>query len=393
MGLSLLILVAFIGTAGLRLVLPFVTYFLREDLSTTMVGIALITAGFMLARAISSMISGTIIEKTGKVLLTVVVGMILNIVIIGMYSLVSNWIEAIILRILQGFLSGMTWPLIQLIVALASPKHLRGRILTLYFAVGSLGIFFGNAIYALIYKASMEYGLFISMCMFLLSTVLVIISIRILDFKYTPKPELSVVPSERIISGEKRLTLPVFIGGFAIAYGSVVTIGSIAYVYLYEVFSIPKPITALILGASGVVGILSSLVLGWIADKRSEILAISIPLVAIILAPVLLLIKNMELLLISIILIAIAIKAYTPLSRRIVAVHTNRAAIGIGKINAIMNIGVSIGHLIFGILYDTIRPLTYPISTIEIVLPSIILSIASPLALTSLMMLIRSSKR
>ena len=393
MGLSLLILVAFIGTASLRLVLPFVTYFLREDLSATMVGIASITAGFMLTRAISSIISSTIVEETGKVLLTVVVGMTLNIVIIGMYSLVSNWIEAIILRIFQGFLSGMTWPLIQLIVALASPKHLRGRILTLYFAVGSLGIFFGNAIYALIYDASMEYGLFISICMLLLSIALVIISIRILDFKYIPKPELSIKPSERITSRVRELTLSVFIGGFAIAYGSVVTIGSIAYVYLYEVFSVPKPITALILGTSGVVGILSSLVLGWIADKKSEVLAISIPLVAIILAPVLLLIKNTELLLVSIILIAIAIKAYTPLSRRVIAVHTDRPASGIGRVNAIMNMGISVGHLIFGVSYDTIHPLTYSISMVEIVLPSIVLLIASPLALVSLVMLIRGFKR
>ncbi len=391
-GLMLLISAAFVGTTGFRLAIPFIAYLLREDLGAAMTHIALMGTGFMLARALSSIIFGAIIEKYGRVLLFIVIGMSLNALVINMYAHISSWVEAVILRTLQGFLGGMSWPLIQLVTALASPTNIRGRILSLYFALGSLGIFAGNAIYALIYYVPIDKGLLLSSLIFSSAIILVIIGIRILGFSYYPG--LKLRSPKRGLYGKCKeshiLSLSVFTGGFAVTYGSAIIFGGIAYIYLYEVFSTPKPIAALILGITGMIGIFSSLILGWVADKKSEVLAVNIPLMLMVLAPIIFLFKNTILLIMGIVFVSIALRAYMPLSRRIIATHTEQPALGIGEINAIMNLGTSIGQIVFGVSYDVIKPLTYSMFTVEVVLPPIVLLLASPLALASMIMLRKS---
>ena len=394
-GLLLLILTAFIGTAGFRISIPIIAYLIRESLGAAMTHVALMSTGYMLARALASVLFGAIIEKYGRVLAFITIGMALNSILLNLYPYMNNWIEVVILRTIQGFLGGMSWPLIQLVTALSSPKNIRGRVLSIYFALGSLGVFAGNAIYALIYDMPLTMSLLLSSVIYGSSILLVIAAIRILKFKYKSIRKANTArkfSESQSSSLTSSLAISVFIGGFAVTYGGAIVFGGVSYVYIHEVYQIPKPIVALILGATGIVGIIASIALGWIADRKSEKLALNMTLALMAMAIPLLLIKNTLLLIIALMFIAIAQKSYMPLSRRIMATHIEKSAIGIGGINAVMNIGMSVGQITFGAAYDLMKPLMLTVAAIQVITPPIILLASTPLTLASMILLSRQKR-
>ena len=215
------------GTAACRLFMPVVAYYVRETLYSSMIEVSLLTIAFLLARALSSVIAGRIVDKVKRaIVLIVLLGFTINGLITVLYAYISSWIEAIVLRLMQGALNGFTWPTIQFVVASISPIKWRGRILATYFALGSIGLFAGDLIYSFMANMPALTILSISSLMFItsaISSVLGSISYLKEDFKEEESVEANTGSlGASSVDVHSSLLLSILIAGFTVMYMSAI---------------------------------------------------------------------------------------------------------------------------------------------------------------------------
>ena len=106
---------------------------------------------------------------------------------------------------------------------------------------------------------------------------------------------------------------------FIVAFIGAILVGDPIYVYLSEFAEISKEASALILGVTGVLGLIASIPISIIADKISEDYAITIIAFMTCLAPILLAVESYQAIIIGLLAAGVSWKAYTPLSRRLAA--------------------------------------------------------------------------
>jgi len=131
-----LLLLTFLGVVcgmGLRTGSAF------RDVSSLVTFMALLTLGFSVGRALSSMLSGEAVKKYGSrvtgagFILLAIVGIGYALGPINLYP---------VLRVFHGISSGITWSSMQALVLNLAPPDKRARVSSLYFFIGTLGVSF-----------------------------------------------------------------------------------------------------------------------------------------------------------------------------------------------------------------------------------------------------------
>jgi len=344
----LLIAAGLIGTLGFRLSIPVIAFLGRDILQLSAFLVSFFYSGYMVSRALSSITLGYIVDRVPKVIYLVPLFAAVFALTIYCYIYADNWIFIVLLRMVQGFLGGCIWPLVQYLVAQISPQNLKGRILSVYFALGSAGILLGNVVYAIIVDYPLSHKLAISTSFFLVAALFMLTAIYLTRQK--------IVYYKREGTGNKisfeRPVLYVVFSGFLLALCVAFAFGDIVYIYVSEVLSLTRSDTALLLAFCSGLSICFSYIISWFADKGYEretlaltyiLVAASIPLISI---------GSIYILPLGLTLALISIRAFHPLSRRYIALHCSMPAIGIGAVNMATNLGISLGLIIFSKTYD-----------------------------------------
>ncbi|CUX77400.1 hypothetical protein CHITON_0621 [Thermococcus chitonophagus] len=323
--------------------MPAIAYYSRDVLKASMVSISIISTSFILARAFAAVFGGYLVDKRPKLIILGALAMALNAPLVYLYSLTSSWIHIVGIKLVNGLLNGISWPLAQLAVAYASPKNTRARISALYFFFGSLASLAGNYLYAFTIGLGMRGQMIISGLFYILTGILMAVAYLLIG---SIKREKKVEKREDIEVNPR--TVMTF--GAIISFISAFAFGEITYVYISETLGLEKGRVAMILGTISFISSLTSYFISWIADSLGSAKALKIIAVFGFLAPILAGIKTEFTIFLGIFLALLAVNSFRPISRKILVAHS-RSSLAIGGINGIQNISAFLGGIIFGLAY------------------------------------------
>ncbi|RLG85770.1 MAG: hypothetical protein DRO15_07090 [Thermoprotei archaeon] len=355
--------VAFTGTLAFRLSIPVIAFYTRDILGATSFIITLIFISFMASRALTASITGYVVDKLPRAIFIAPIAMFINAPITYLYSLSSSWLDIVVLRIIQGICSGASWPLVQLSLAQVTPRNIRGRILSIYFIMGSIAAIIANAIYILIIDYPLTIKLTISSILFTLTSILILLGL-IPSYRLVHRDVETRYRGVRTRSPLSSSDLSVIIGGFICSFLTSITMGDIAYIYISETLGVNKALAAQVVMYSGIVGFICSYFISWYADRVSTINALNLAITLAITSIPLISIKSFSAIILGFSLAGIGIKSFTPISRRYFTTYSKTPATGIGLINASSNIGTSGGQLVFGYIYDLTKGLALSLNSI-----------------------------
>ncbi|RLE87777.1 MAG: hypothetical protein DRN04_17815 [Thermoprotei archaeon] len=388
---SILLLIAagFTGTLGFRLSIPVIAFLGRDVLQLSAFLVSFFYSGYMVSRALSSITLGYIVDRVPRVIYLVPLFATVFALTIYCYTHADNWVFIVLLRMVQGFLGGCIWPLVQYLVAQISPENLKGRILSVYFALGSVGILLSNVVYAMIVNYSLGYKLAISTSFFLTAALFMLIAIYLAKQKITHYKRGKTGVK---ISFERPVLYVVF-SGFLLALCVAFAFGDIVYIYVSEVLSLTRSDTALLLAFCSGLSICFSYIISWFADKGYERETLALTYVLVFASIPLISIGNIYILPLGLTLALISIKAFHPLSRRYIALHCPMPATGIGAVNMATNLGISLGLIVFSRAYDYLENIKTTFLGFKInYAPYIFLLFAIPLIIFAIKLLTIKSK-
>ncbi len=216
---------AFTGSLATRMLTPALSFFLREGLRSSFLGVSTLTAGYMLGRSLTAYFSGRMGRRWRHL---PSLCLILNALLILLYPLARRWYEVAGLSFLQGSLMGLTWPFIQYLVMASASEGRTGMAVSVYFFVGSIAGPAGDAVYGALFSTSPVTSVVLaSLSLYILSSLLAYLGSLKVRVKELGKEEVSDRGDVRWL-----LILGFGMGGMASVVGS-----SIIYVLLRERFS------------------------------------------------------------------------------------------------------------------------------------------------------------
>ncbi|RLF23685.1 MAG: hypothetical protein DRM97_04480 [Thermoprotei archaeon] len=390
--LALLFTVAFLCGVSMRLSIPFLAFSSREEFQTSMLIVSLLTVGFFSLRAVMSMIAGYLAEQKGMLVVLVVPATILNAVALALYIPLHSPALFIALRAIQGALSGLTWPLVQLVVACLVPSYLRGRTLSLYFAMGSLGLYLGDFLYYLVHDMGFEVGLALSSLIYLASVPLMYWGMRG-GLPYAQEKSEDSVDEENVVDHDLKIVHCVAILGLVNNMIIGICTGSVIYVFMREALGIGRGDVALVLALAQLLALIMSYITAWIADLFTEKMVFIVLAIIGMNIPILLSAGEVTLVLLALAAASLVQKSLIPLTRRAATTYTRRRAMAVAEVNAAMNIGVCAGQLLFATLYDYVGLATVSLTNAKLLLVPLSFELLSlPYAIT-LVALLRAMRK
>ncbi|AEC51605.1 hypothetical protein PNA2_0689 [Pyrococcus sp. NA2] len=343
-GISLLILSAFLGTIAFRLSTPAIAFYTRDVLKASMLSLSIVSVSFILARAFSSLFTGLILERGKRFLYLGALTMGGNALIVHLYPLTTNWIQVVGIKVLNGLLNGISWPTAQFAIASASPDSIRARVTTVYFFLASVASVLGNYIYAHMAELTLKAQMLVASLFYLLTAISMFLAYRLLYDHVTPRRK----------KGEAKIQLDprkVLIITSLIAIVTAFSSGEITYVYVSETLSLSKGTTAKLLGWTGFIATALSYLTSWRADVGDVRRVISMISVLAASSPLLASIKSPATVFLGVFLALFSAQSFRPISRKVL-VSYHRSSLAIGSVNAVQNISTFLGGLFFGIAYN-----------------------------------------
>jgi len=327
----------------------------------------------MLARAFAAVLFGKRSDVKGKRRLYIRTGLSLIVAILLLYPVIPNYYWILLMRLLQGFLSGLTWPIAQTMLLESAHETKRATWLSIYFVSGRVGTIFANlSLGALIYFLEKNLGIteqstfnyFFVLAAFLFF-VAFLESAGLKELLLHPKED-SKVPETRGRFKVNHLFVFAFIVGLFLG-----TFNSIFIIYLKEVFNLSTGNVAYALFGAYLISFPFVLSLSLFADRKGVDKVFHVILITMItLSLIIPGIKDLRLLIVMLGLIYAALNSFVPISRATVSHLKRKESLGenIGKINAFQNIGQIIGPLIAGIVYDTLKNKLFSLTLFGILL-------------------------
>ena len=255
----------------------------------------------------------------------------------------------------MGFLSGLSWPIVQSMLLSISEENVKSRNMNIYFISGSIGM---TLAYVTIGFVSGWVNILIGSFFFALTALII----------STMRAEIHV-PRTSGKTTHEFIIFAVSLGFMQVILSSDILVGiiflkgfdRIILGIILSVFSI----------ASLALSPLISIIIAYISDKgRIEIGVIASIAIYIIALMTLLLTLNVILIILSLIVIRACIMAY----RSVISASAKSRGIGlkIGIINSISNISVATSSAILGVMLEMSIILTLTIVSLVIVAPAII---------------------
>ncbi len=367
----LVLIVSFTGSLAFRLSIPVVAYHVREELEAPALVIGFITASYFVMRALSASISGEVSSRIRDYRLVPIVGFSASAIVVLAYAYTYTWVMVVLLRLVQGFLAGLMWIPLQYAVSVYSSESWRGKAYAVYFIVGASGAQLANIVYALMEP----YG---DLTILLLASILYIVSTLIVLFIPIPKPNTSNRRSSEKAVGDLRLSeiAPVLTAGFSVGFTLSIYYGDIPYVYVREALGLTRQDTALLLAVTGFLGLGLGLVASHIADRYPDKPILELTIVLLPLGLLLIGSGWLWLVIVGFSLLTVVSRVFTPLSRRIVTIKSGNPARAVGYLNALSNVGMAIGFIYVGYMYDLLGVSTRLMGLKLLVLPLTLLPIS-----------------
>mgnify|MGYP005623690573 CR=1 FL=1 len=353
--LALMFALSFIGTIAFRISMPAIAFFTRRVLEASALSVGLLTSSFFTARAIFSIITGSLADKfCRKVIYGASLCFILNGLVVQLYALAESVLAVLCVRFLQGMLNGVSWVSVQFVLGKSVSENVRGRVYAIYFALGTLGIAAGNILYSIFSNYPMVYILNISSALFAISSMLSLIiglsfkGSTVLNIKKTKKTA-AVGKSE-----ERRLikAVPLMVVVLGTTFFSSMVRGDLIYIYINESFNVTKAIAAEVVAFTSLIALIGGYVLSWISDSFGDLFALKIALTIAVVGSIVMGANVFTVAIMGLVLFYIANSGILPISRRIAITHYRLGGTTLGLINASGNIGAVIGAFVIGYLYD-----------------------------------------
>ncbi|MGG1877283.1 MFS transporter [Paenibacillus cisolokensis] len=259
---------SFIVASSFSMVIPFLPLFLIElgvTKNTEMWSGLLFSAAFF-AGALSSPFWGAVGDKYGRKPMIIRAGLVLFVIYVLM-AFVTNEYQVLVLRLLQGLLSGFI-PGAIAIVGTNTPEHKVGYALSMMSTATATGSILGPLIggtLASLFSNRMAFGLAGGLCF--IATVLVILWVK--EEKFVPSKErVSVINTFRIAGHNKTLMLVLMLT--LLTQFSVMTIEPVLPLYVADISGSSKHtsmIAGFVFSIVGIASILFAARWGKLADK------------------------------------------------------------------------------------------------------------------------------
>ncbi len=345
-GIVLLILSAFTGTVAFRLATPAIAFYTRDILKASMLSVSIVSMSFVLARAFSSVFGGLILERGRRLVYIGALAMMLNGFAVHLYPLTSTWVQVAGIKLLNGFLNGLSWPMAQFVIAIATPREIRARVTAIYFFFGSIASLLGNYVYAYTIDLGLSGQMWISSAFFLLTGLIMVASYVLLYDRITPKRK-KTPDGERPSLDPRRVLIIASLMAVIVAFTS----GEITYVYVSEALGLERGRTAALIGWAGFLASMLSYFASWLADVRCERRTVALTALLAAVSPLLAAVKTAPTVFLGIFLALFAFQSFRPISRKVLASY-HRSSLAIGGINGVQNISTFFGGILFGLAYS-----------------------------------------
>lgn len=345
-GIVLLVISAFTGTIAFRLATPAIAFYTRDILKASMLSVSIVSMSFVLARAFSSVLGGLMLERGKKLVYIGALAMMGNALAVQLYPLTSTWVQVAGIKLLNGFLNGLSWPMAQFVIAVATPKEIRARVTAIYFFFGSIASLLGNYVYAYTAGWGLSGQMWISSAFFLLTGLIMVASYVLLYGRITPKRK-KTPNGEKPSLDPKRVLIIASLMAVIVAFTS----GEITYVYVSEALGLDKATTATLIGWAGFLAALLSYFASWLADVRSEGRTVALTALLAAVSPLLAAVKTAPTVFLGIFLALFAFQSFRPISRKVLASY-HRSSLAIGGVNGVQNLSTFLGGMLFGFAYS-----------------------------------------
>jgi len=345
-GIILLILSAFTGTIAFRLATPAIAFYTRDILGASMLAVSIVSMSFVLARAFSSVLGGLVLERGKKLVYLGAIAMMGNALAVQLYPLTSSWLQVVGIKLLNGFLNGVSWPMAQFVLAVTTPREIRARVTAVYFFFGSIASLLGNYVYAYTVKLGLAGQMWISSAFFILTGFIMLLSYYLLFDLITPRKK-KTSDGDRPGLDPRRVLAIASLMSVIVAFTS----GEITYVYVSEALGLAKERTAVLLGWTGFLAALLSYFVSWMADIKSERRMVVLTSLMAAISPILAAIKTAPTVFLGIFLALFAFQSFRPISRKVLASY-HRSSLAIGGVNAVQNLSTFVGGMLFGFAYS-----------------------------------------
>ena len=314
------------------------------NISKSLLLLALFSASFMLGRAIAAVQAGKVFDRNFSVARKI---MIFSFAMMGLLTVVYLFVSVetyIILRLIFGILSGLSWPMLQSVLLSITPSATRGRDMSIYFIFGSLGM---STAYFLFGFSTMVISVALGAALYILTAMLGLISPRVPQTKKDSKK-----PKEKA-GGRIRMGLVII----AVELGFVSAIlatDTITGLLLLKGFS--RIEISIILSSATYISIPISLAasygLATISDKWGEKVVLT-GLTALMVFSAVMFIYTTEIVSIvaSIILLRMFVRSFRPILLGL-AKSTSYIGSNIGAINASHNIFTTLLSPVVGIFIE-----------------------------------------
>ena len=345
-GIVLLIVSAFTGTIAFRLATPAIAFYTRDVLKASMLSVSIVSMSFVLARAFSSVFGGLILERGRRLVYIGAIAMMGNALAVQLYPLTSTWVQVAGIKLLNGFLNGLSWPMAQFVIAVATPGEIRARVTAVYFFFGSIASLLGNYVYAYTVGLGLAGQMWIASAFYVLTGLIMAASYFLLAERIIPRKTKSA-DGERPALDPRRVLIIASLMAVIVAFTS----GEITYVYVSEALGMEKATTATLIGWAGFLAAMLSYGVSWLADVRSEVRMVKLTSLMAAVSPVLAAIKTAPTVFFGIFLALFAFQSFRPISRKVLASY-HRSSLAIGGVNGVQNLSTFLGGMLFGFAYS-----------------------------------------
>ncbi|WP_297460143.1 MFS transporter [Thermococcus sp.] len=345
-GVILLVVSAFTGTLAFRLATPAIAFYTRDVLGASMLAVSIVSMSFVLARAFSSVFGGLLLEKNRTLVYLGALAMAGNAIAVQLYPLASTWVHVAGIKLLNGFLNGLAWPIAQFVIAVTTPRAIRARVTAIYFFSGSIAALLGNYAYAYTVHLGLPTQMRISSVFFIVTGLLMALAYSFLRGLITPRRK-ETSGGEKPSLDPRRILLIAALMSVIVAFTS----GEITYVYVAEALGLDRATTSTLIGWASFLAAMLSYVVSWMADVGSERRTVAMTSVLAAVSPLLAAVKTAPTVFLGIFLALFSFQSFRPISRKILASH-QRSSLAIGGVNGVQNLSTFLGGMLFGLAYS-----------------------------------------
>ncbi len=344
----LVLLTPFTAAVGFALSKPALTYYVRNTLLASGLEVSLLTTGYFLARSLSAVSTGFLGDRTGRRGLLAPAALLAMSLSFYLLTLSRSWFEVVLLRVVQGFAAGTAWPSLQTLSMELAPSGWRARGVASYYALGTLGMSLGYALFGSMradYKTFFLYASLLYLAASLLSAPLALHRSQ---------------PTGRGASWSIDVRLDLFVVLLMFSSFSMGFMGGImqefSFMFLREVFGLSEGQVSWIYMVGSLSGAAGGLLAAYIADRAGEERVLVAALPAMALGSAYLGAGSLPILAaLSALVVVSLLRGLRGIPRSMAKARLGGyVGTGVGAVNTFSDIGSIVSPPLAGYLYDTL---------------------------------------